>query len=67
MGQVNIVCGGWDVSRNRLSSCEVNVAGEDNWSSMTSLPGVRWGVRGLTIENRVLMIGEMFIFLIFSL
>ena len=55
-----MVCGGYDGS-TRLSSCEVNVAGEDNWSPMTSLPGESYGVRGLTIDNRVLMTGELFI------
>ena len=54
------MCGGHDGS-NYLSSCEVNVAGEDNWSTMTSLPGVRFAVKELTIDNRVLMTGEMFI------
>ena len=49
------MCGG-----NDGSSCEINVAGKDNWSYMTSLPGERYAVRGLTIDNRVLMTGEMF-------
>ena len=53
------MCGGYDGS-NRLSSCEINVAGTDNWSPMTSLPGERYAVRGLTIDKRVLMIGDFF-------
>ena len=51
------MCGGHD-KWYALSSCEVNVAGEDNWSFMTSLPSKSYGVRGLTIDNRVFMTGE---------
>merc|ERR1712107_363108 len=54
--RINLVCGGYDGS-NILSSCEVNKVGERTWSPMTSLPGVRWAVRGLTIGSQVLMIG----------
>ena len=54
------MCGGYNSGSTILSSCEVNVAGEDNWSTMTSLPGERSGVRGLTIDNRVLITGFIF-------
>ena len=56
--QINLVCGGWN-GPNWLNSCEINVAGTDNWTPMTSLPGKRSGLRGLTIDNRVLMIGNI--------
>ena len=54
------MCGGYPggISNNWLSSCEINTAGTDIWSSMTSLPGERVGVRGLTMNNGVLMIGN---------
>ena len=55
------MCGGYYVDGKGIfgsSSCEINVAGQDNWSAMTSLPDVRVGVRGLTIDNHVLMIGK---------
>ena len=52
------MCGGLDKDWKYLSSCEINVAGEDNWSSMISLPATRSAPRGLTMDNRVLMIGE---------
>ena len=42
-----------------LSSCEINKVGEMSWSPMTSLPGVRHGVRGLTIGSQVLMLGNI--------
>merc|ERR1712107_660119 len=54
--RINLVCGGSRGS-NWLSSCEVNKVGESTWSPMTSLPGVRTGVRGLTIGSQVLMMG----------
>ena len=53
------MCGGYN--SGFISSCEVNIAGEDNWSTMTSLPGARYTVRGLTIDNRVLMIGSIWL------
>ena len=52
------MCGGYD-GGNYFSSCEINVAGENDWSPMTSLPGTRVGINGLTIDNRVLMIGKI--------
>ena len=56
--QMNLVCGGRDGS-DRLSSCEVNKVGEKTWSPMTSLPGGRYGVRGITIGSQVLMMGNI--------
>ena len=47
------------MNRESLSSCEVNKVGEKTWSPMTSLPGVRYGVRGLSIGTQVLMIGNI--------
>ena len=56
--QINIVCGGYDNSHSLLDSCEVNVAGEDFWSTTSkSLPVAVAGLRGVTVYNRVLMTG----------
>ena len=44
---------------DRFSSCEINKVGEMSWSPMTSLPGVRAGVRGITIGSQVLMMGNI--------
>ena len=60
--QMNLVCGGIhsdDGLRTRLSSCEINKVGEKTWSPMTSLPGGRGALRGLTIGSQVLMIGNI--------
>ena len=54
---MNLVCGGSD--GHILSSCEVNKVGEKTWSPMTSLPGERQGLRGLTFGTQVLMIGNI--------
>merc|ERR1712107_941151 len=54
--RINLVCGGYN-SPDRLSSCEINKVGEKTWSPMTSLPGERLGVRGITIGSQVLMMG----------
>ena len=59
--QMNLVCGGrrGGSDGHTLSSCEVNKVGEKTWSPMTSLPGVRSGVKGMTIGTQVLMIGNI--------
>ena len=59
--QMNLVCGGrrGGFYSPVLSSCEVNKVGEKTWSPMTSLPGVRWSVRGLTFGTQVLMMGNI--------
>ena len=60
--QMNLVCGGIhsdDGLRTRLSSCEINKVGEKTWSPMTSLPGKREGVRGLTFGTQVFMMGNI--------
>ena len=58
---MNLVCGGrrGGFYSPVLSSCEVNKVGEKTWSPMTSLPGVRYGVRGITIGSQVLMMGNI--------
>ena len=57
--QVNIVCGGRDATETFLSSCEVNIDGEDSWSITNApLPVGIYGLRGATLDNRVLMTGE---------
>ena len=42
-------------------SCEANVYGEDTWTVVGSLPAAVTGVRGVNIDNRVLMIGNQII------
>ena len=56
--QVNLVCGGWDDGANILSSCEMNIAGTAEWIMTTPLPLALGGLRGVTLEGRVLMTGE---------
>ena len=57
---VNIVCGGLGAGGSYLTSCEINVAGEKTWSiTSQSLPlSTMFQPRGVTIDNRVLMIGD---------
>lgn len=56
--KINIVCGGFDSRDTLLSSCEVNQLGSDSWSYLeASLPLPLGYLTGLTIDNRVLMIG----------
>ena len=61
--QMNIVCAG-SYGKGGLTSCEVNKVGERSWSPMTSLPGKRWGVKGITIGSQVLMMGNIRLFFI---
>ena len=53
--QINLVCGG-EYSQN---TCEVNKVGEKTWSPMTPLPRRLYGLRGLTMGSKVLMIGTI--------
>merc|ERR1712012_671273 len=55
--KVNLVCGGWDDGANILSSCEMNIAGTSEWIMTTPLPLALGGLRGVTLEGRVLMTG----------
>ena len=57
--QMNLVCGGYNTRSGDLNSCEVNKVGERSWSPMTSLPGERAEVRGITIGSEVFMIGNI--------
>ena len=54
--QVNLVCGGTD-GYIRFDSCEENIAGTRHWSYATSLPRSLAWLRGVTLDNRVLMTG----------
>ena len=42
-----------------LDSCELNKVGQKFWSPMTSLPGYRFGLRGLSVGSHVLMMGNI--------
>ena len=55
------MCAGWN--EVNLVSCEINKEGEKTWSTIISIPSEREGLRGLTIDSRVLMIGNKNIFL----
>ena len=52
------MCGGWDDGANILSSCEMNIVGTAEWIMTTPLPLALGGLRGVTLEGRVLMTGE---------
>jgi len=56
--QVLLVTGGWDDGRNNLDSTEVLRPGSE-WQEITSarLPRPMWGVRVITVDNRVLLFG----------
>ena len=43
---------------NDLDSCEMNTGGTSQWTYTTSLPRPFSGLRGVTLDNRVLMTGE---------
>ena len=59
---VNLVCGGLDSVGERFSSCEINLDGDSSWSYASPLPEQIWFLRGITIDNRVLMTGTQLIF-----
>ena len=52
------MCGGGAGAGIQLNTCEKNIYGQDTWAKMTSLPEARFGVRALTIDNTVFMIGK---------
>ena len=54
---VNLVCGGFDSVGEKFSSCEINLDGDNSWSYAFPLPEQIWFLRGITIDNRVLMTG----------
>ena len=55
--QVNIVCGGLDADREQVTSCEVNMSGQDSWQLIQPLPVAIHGLRGITLNGNIFMIG----------
>lgn len=45
------------MSLNTLDSCEINIVGTKYWSYTSPLPRPLENMRGVTLNNRVLMIG----------
>ena len=59
-----MVTGGYYYSGNDVSfltSTELLVTGESQWTTARSLPSVRYGHRAVTLGNRVIIAGEMMI------
>ena len=55
--QVFLVAGGYDKSRNALSSTELLVEDSDAWTMSTPLPRAVDGLRGATLGNIVYLTG----------
>ena len=58
MQQTNIVCGGKSSASDILDTCEQNISGERSWSYTGALPQPLYGIKGVTIDNRVLFLGR---------
>ena len=58
MQQTNIVCGGKSSATDILDTCEQNISGERTWSFTGPLPQPLYGLKGVTIDNRVLFLGR---------
>ena len=56
--EINLVCGGTDSNDDTTASCEQNIAGTLHWTYTTSLPRPLEGLAGITLDNRVLMMGK---------
>ena len=61
--QVFLVTGGWDSDWKLLASTEVYRLSAGEWREVPggALPRPMWGVVVVTLNNRVLLFGEMFI------
>ena len=54
-----MVTGGYN--GNDLTSTELLVAGQSQWTTARSLPSARYHFKGVTLGNRVIIAGEMMI------
>ena len=55
--QVLLVTGGSDSSYNYLSSTELLLPSATSWSYSAALPSARGGLRGITLDNKVVITG----------
>ena len=54
-----LVTGGWDSSY--LSSTEILVDGAVTWTEVGELPVSMYGLRGVSLNNKILMTGNIII------
>ena len=54
--QVFLVTGGYN--DGKLSSTEVLKDGDLSWTTVGNLPKAVWGIRGVSLNNRIIMTGE---------
>ena len=55
--QVLLVTGGYDKNFNYLDSTELLLPSATSWSYSAALPSPRYGLRGATLDNKVIMTG----------
>ena len=55
--QVFLVTGGFG-GGNYLSSTEILTEGDSSWTIVGNLPKAVWGIRGVSLNNRIIMTGE---------
>ena len=56
--KVYLVTGGWD-NPNYLSSTEILTEGSQSWRIVGPLPNAVSGLRGVSINNRIIMTGNI--------
>ena len=57
--QVFLVTGGiWNVEY--FSSIEILKDGDSSWTTVGNLPKALWAIRGVSVNNRIIMTGEQF-------
>ena len=55
--QVLLVTGGWDSNQNNLDSTELLLPSATSWTYSAALPSPRYGLRGATLDNKVVITG----------
>ena len=55
--QVLLVTGGWDSNYNDLDSTELLLPSATSWTYSAALPSARYGLRGATLDNKVVIAG----------
>ena len=53
-----LVAGGTDSGRDPTNSTETLVEGEKTWNFQQILPSSRYGLRGISLPDSVIMIGK---------
>ena len=56
--QVYLVTGGFNENRNAISSTEIFKLGDESWTQVGNLPLPAAGIRGASINNKIIMTGD---------